>query len=670
MCDVLIFAGTTEGRELAVYLAKRGISVLVSVATEYGELILLPHLRCQVHTGRLQAEEMRQLAITNRVKLVVDATHPYATQATEQINQAFADGEIPCFRLVREQYDLSKKEQAVYAVADAGEAAAYLGGTRGNILLTTGSKELSSFKGISQFEERIYVRVLPSKEALSQCEEAGIASSHIIAMQGPFSKELNQALLQQYHIQWLVTKESGRLGGLSEKLEAAEELGVSVVVIGRPHQEKGYSLSEMKEKVLDSLGCIRKQKVILAGVGMGTLDTMTLQCQKACKEADVLLGAGRMAEFASLFGKPFYPAYTGQQVKKLLSANPKWSQVVVLLSGDSGCYSGAKTLRKELEGIELEGKEPEGIEVEQLPGISTLSYFASRIGVSWEQMGLVSVHGRAANLLSAVSTREWTFVLLGGENDGAWACKRLVEYGYGNLLVWVGEQLSYPEERIVHGTASQLSTGEYTSLSAMVIHNPDAEKNANSFGRKDEDYIRGKVPMTKEEIRCLSVRKLAPRADGIIYDIGAGTGGVTVELGMAAPDGCVYALEKKEEAVSLILQNKKKFGLEHIQVVLAEAPEGMEELPPPDCVFIGGSSGKLSSIIREVLKKNPFAKMVINAITVETTAQVFACIQEFDLNLEDMITVTVARAKETGSYHMMMGENPVTIFTCCGKPGK
>lgn len=172
--------------------------------------------------------------------------------------------------------------------------------------------------------------------------------------------------------------------------------------------------------------------------------------------------------------------------------------------------------------------------------------------------------------------------------------------------------------------------------------------------------------MTKSEIRSLSVAKLQLPRDAVVYDVGAGTGSVTIEMALQAVDGMVYAIERNEEACVLVEQNKRKFGTPNIEVICGLAPEAMEGLPAPTHAFIGGSAGNLKEIIQCLLDKNPKIRLVINTVTLETIGEVTDCLKELPLIEEEIISVSVARARTLGKYHLMMGQNPIYIITCRG----
>ena len=262
--NILIFGGTTEGRMLAQAipeLHKGRHSVTVSVATSVGAHELAGIEGINVIVGRLNEEEMVRLFLKKKsdggcedeagkhlpYDLVVDATHPYAVEVSANIRSAAARTGVRCVRLVRTDENvenegrLSKDNDAVYADS-AASAAAYLAGTEGRILLTTGSKELGAFREIPA--DRLYVRVLPTAESIVACANAGIPYRNTIAMVGPFSREMNAATIRQYQIAWMVTKDSGKAGGFDEKMEACRETGARPVVIARP-EESGLTMEEV-----------------------------------------------------------------------------------------------------------------------------------------------------------------------------------------------------------------------------------------------------------------------------------------------------------------------------------------------------------------------------------------------------------------------------------------
>lgn len=233
---VLVFGGTTEGRLMADELVRRGLEVTVSVATPLGAEELSRCSGLKIWVGRKDAQELEQAV--SAFDRCIDATHPYAVLASANIRTACQRAGVPLDRLARPE----SLAEGVVEVSSCAQAAEFLAGQEGNILLTTGSKELSAFGNISR--ERLYVRVLPCHESLAACEALGIPHRNILALQGPFGQKLNEAMLEQYRIGWLVTKDGGTAGGFPEKLAAAQNLGVSVVLVKRP-EESGMTMEEL-----------------------------------------------------------------------------------------------------------------------------------------------------------------------------------------------------------------------------------------------------------------------------------------------------------------------------------------------------------------------------------------------------------------------------------------
>ena len=243
----VIFSGTTEGRRLSLELARLGWAVAVCVATGYGreEQGEIPGVA--VLAGRMDEEEMARTL--RGADLCVDATHPYAVRASRSVRAACAGERVPLLRLLREE---SPVPEGAAVFSTAQEAAQWLNTTQGNILLTTGAKELDAFAPLGG--ERLYPRVLPLASSLEACRKAGVPSSHILALQGPFSQELNEALIRQYRIAYLVTKDGGPAGGFGEKAAAAQAAGARLVLIRRP-QEEGLGYEGVLQRCREMMGC-------------------------------------------------------------------------------------------------------------------------------------------------------------------------------------------------------------------------------------------------------------------------------------------------------------------------------------------------------------------------------------------------------------------------------
>lgn len=671
MRPIIIFAGTIEGRTLSEYLSGRQIPVVACVATEYGGTLLEKNGWLKVHEGRMDQEQMEAFLQEEDPLFVVDATHPYAAEVSKNIRAACASSDVEYIRLIRES--VQESLSGVISVNSVEEAVAYLRGTTGNILATTGSKELVKYTALPDYEKRVFARVLSTADVAASCERMGFAGRHLICMQGPFSEEMNTAMLRQFDCRYLVTKETGKAGGFEEKIRAAGKAGAQVVLVGRPPEQEGYSYEEVlcmlrkrldleeEMPVVESVPEDRVQgsrcQVTLVGIGMGTPEGMTLQAEAVIRDAEVLIGAKRMLEAAGNTGKPVFVAYDAKVIADYIREHPEYRSAAVLLSGDIGFYSGAKRLYEELEAA--------GCEVHAVNGISSVVYFCGKLRMPWEDVCLMSTHGRRANLVGAVRTHRKTFTLLSAGNSVQELCRELRAYGLDKVTVHIGERLGYEDEKIRSGIPEELEEGSYDGLCVALIENPESFAAVRSC-IDDEEFLRGKAPMTKSEIRSLSVAKLQLPKDAVVYDVGAGTGSVTVEMALQAVNGMVYAVERNEEACGLIEENKRKFGTPNIEVIHGLAPEALEGLPAPTHAFIGGSAGNLKEIMECLLRKNPAVRMVINTVTLETIGEVTECLRTLPVVEEETISVSVARSKLLGKYHLMMGQNPIYIITCRG----
>lgn len=676
MKRILIFSGTTEGRTFAEILAREGIASVVCVATEYGELVMqeADHALIQIHTGRMEEKEMEAFLEREAFEAVVDATHPYAVLVSENIKKAVDSyckktGEkLFYYRLNREEQETEEQFKNVIEFDNMEQCATYLNEHAGNILLTTGSKELGGFVKALQQKERIYARVLPGMESIGLCEDAGIAGKQIIAMQGPFSTELNLALLHQFQIAYLVTKESGRTGGLQEKLEAAGQAGITVCMIARPKQDSGYRLAELAEQFTGKSNLTGEwaeaREVSLIGIGMGNAKNITKEADEAIDAADILFGAERMLDAVKGKNKSARAIYRADEILQYLREHKEIKKAAVLFSGDLGFYSGAEKLRLALE-------EDGTFQIKSYPGISSVAYFAAKLGVSYQDAALSSIHGRQANVAMTVARNEKSFFLLSGRED-VWNFVKMLQNFFAEkvsaLALSVGYQLSYPEEKIITGGADEIEdwlqsekTGD--GLYLVFVKNPLASSYSLTHGFRDEVFLRDKVPMTKEEVREVSISKLQLGQHAVFYDIGSGTGSISVEVASISDTIAVHAFEQKEEAVALLQKNSEKFGLKNITVHHTKAPEGMDGIESPTHVFIGGSGGNLLEIVKKVAVKNAAARVVINAISLETIAELTELEKQVPVHDMEVIQLQVSRAKKAGRYHLMQGGNPIYIVS-------
>ena len=491
MCRILIFGGTTEGRLLAEYCHQQEIEAYVSVVSGYGADLLPESEYLHVLSGRMAGDAMEGFMKRASIRAVFDATHPYAAEATRNIKEACGRARVSYLRVTRESAaaenpggDSGKGPAAAFAsqvvyVHSVEEAVCYLKDREGDILVTTGSKELAAYTALPGYEERLYVRVLPSCAAISACEDIGIRGKRIIAMQGPFSEEMNRAMMRQLGVRYLVTKEAGTAGGFLEKLSAAEALSVTAVVIGRPLEERdGITLDAAKILLKEAGTVSAKRKLSLIGTGLGGPGQMTLAAAEALKRCDVLFGARRMTDAAETLGEAAskilrVPIYGNREILEWLESHPEHKRAGVLYSGDTGFYSGASGMAAVL------SDKPycDSYEFTTYPGISSVSYLCAKMGRSWEHVKLISLHGRDCDAAQVLAQNPAVFTLLGGAHTVKELCEQLLRAGLTDVRITAGERLSYADERIVTGTPDQLATMEFTSLAVVLM-----ERNEESEG--------------------------------------------------------------------------------------------------------------------------------------------------------------------------------------------
>lgn len=683
---VIIFGGTSEGRMLSECLCRNKIAHTLCVATDYGEEVLEPSEYAHVLQGRLNIEQMADLIRTEQCLVVVDATHPYAVEVSKNIRKACEMTEMKYLRFLRAEESVIDVENDVI-VSSAAEAAACLDGQEGTIFLTTGSKELPAFTAGVHEIDRLFVRVLPSAQVVASCRELGLEGKQICAMQGPFSEEMNRALLQQTKAAWLVTKDTGITGGFPEKVRAARSLGVRLVIIRRPEESGldyeavlqaleavlGQKIEEtkvvMSETALsnrkkceadDAQACSREKRTISCiGIGMGTLDTLTHEAAEAIRNADILFGAKRILESVEHMPgllrdeQERVEEYRSAQIAEYLSTRPHLTRIVILMSGDVGFYSGARLVQDAFPGEKID----------YYCGISSVVYFASKVPTAWQDAKLFSAHGRTLNLLNCVQRYPKIIMIVSGVEDVRAICRELVESEMTHVRVTVGTNLSYPEETVTSGTPEDFLQAETTGLHIMLLENPQAN-HIIVPGMSDETFVRGKVPMTKEEIRILSVAKLQLTEDSIVYDVGAGTGSVSMECARLCTNGTVYAVERNPEGIALIRENSKKLRLSNVKAIEGLAPEALTDLPAPTHAFIGGSAGNMGEILDVLRAKNPSVRIVINTIALESISEVMQLLKDRGYDA-DIVQISAAKSRVLGHYHMMTGLNPVYIITIC-----
>lgn len=393
--------------------------------------------------------------------------------------------------------------------------------------------------------------------------------------------------------------------------------------------------------------------VTLIGMGSGQPENLTLQGLAALRQADLILGARRLlAVLPAGCTENRAAAYRPDEVAELLQTSGAENAVLVY-SGDTGFYSGASSMMKKLEAL--------GVRARVLPGLSSIQLLAAALGRPWQGWNLVSAHGRTCDPVAECMQGRPTFFLTGGSEDPATLCAQLAAEGFGDVQGVVGQCLGTPEEKLFRGSVKELAAGRFNSLSVLLVEAAEVLPR-RAPGLPDEAFEQGDVPMTKQEVRAAVLAKLAVRPEDILWDVGAGTGSVSVELALAAPRGRVYAVECRPEGCALIKANREKFRTRNLVLVEGLAPAALSDLPAPDAVFIGGSKGSLAAIVDAALDKNPDARICVSAIALETLSAAVAALTAKGRTVQ-VSQIAVSRAKAVGGLHLMMAQNPIYLIT-------
>ena len=392
------------------------------------------------------------------------------------------------------------------------------------------------------------------------------------------------------------------------------------------------------------------QTVTLIGMGASS-DTLTAEAREALIRAELVAGAQRLLD--ALPAGVTAERVPAVRPADVLAAVAGAQNAAVLYSGDTGFYSGAAGLLARLQEA--------GIPARVLPGLSSVQMLAAALGRPWQDWKLVSAHGRPCDPVAAVCGGQPAFFLTGtGESGPAALCAQLTAAGLGTLPVTVGENLGLASRRIFAGTAAG-AAGERFGPLAVLLAEPAFRLPARTPGWPDETFVRAEgVPMTKRAVRAQVLAQLALCPGETVWDVGAGTGSVSLEMAYANGGAPVWAVERLPEACAVLEENRRRLGGWNVRPVSGEAPAALAGLPAPDAVFIGGTRGRLGPILDAALAANPAVRICLTAIALETLAAALdACAAR---GLEAEIT-QIAAAHAAGRPHLLRAANPVFLIT-------
>ncbi len=397
-------------------------------------------------------------------------------------------------------------------------------------------------------------------------------------------------------------------------------------------------------------------QLTLIGLGSGLPATITAEGLAALMEAQIIIGAKRLlADLPVGCTDRRLCSYKAEEICAcLLQARQQGCKAAALVySGDTGFYSGAASLLQKISG--------QGFKITICPGISSVQLLSAALAQPWQSWRFVSAHGVACDPVAQCMQGAPVFFLTGGQTDPAAICAQLTQAGLGQLRAVVGQRLGTAGQSIRSGKVCELAQQGFDALSVLLVEGSPAVQR-RSPGFRDDSFVRGDVPMTKQEVRAAALAKLGVRPADILWDVGAGTGSVSVEMALCALQGHVYAIECSPEGCALIRQNREKFGAYNLTLVEGFAPQALTELPAPDAVFIGGTKGSMAEIIEAVLKKNPSVRICISAIALETLQAALDVLSAHGIEAE-VTQLSVSRTRPAGKLHLLMANNPVFLVT-------
>lgn len=402
-------------------------------------------------------------------------------------------------------------------------------------------------------------------------------------------------------------------------------------------------------------------KLYIVGLGPGAEKFILPAAREKIEKSDVLIGGSRnLALFEYLDKEKIVIGNNLKDIYKFIEDNIARKSITVLASGDPALYGIMDSLNKNLEGIELE----------TIPGISSLQYLCCKLNLSWNDMLITSVHGRSpAQLPALLANSEKTALFTGGGHTPDAVCREMASYGLKDYIVHVGENLSYPDEKVTVGTPETIGGMTFGALTLMLIQKqgktaePERRWEYSVPGIPDDMFVRGQVPMTKEEVRAVSLSKLRLSTNSTVFDIGAGTGSVALECALVCSRGMVYAVERNAEGLGLIRENAKNFGVSNIVTVDGEAPEVLTGLPIPDRIFIGGSGGNMDEILAWISANCGKVRVVANTVTVESTYEALEGFKKYGFTNIEIVNAAITRSRSVGGKHLMQAANPVNVIS-------
>ena len=400
------------------------------------------------------------------------------------------------------------------------------------------------------------------------------------------------------------------------------------------------------------------KKIYVIGGGPGNSEYILPAAEKIIKQCDYIVGDRRILKSFGLERESQQLHVMGRIMESLewIKNRTDGSTICILVSGDPLMYSLFRLVKRTFVDDDIR----------VIPGIGSLQAFAAKIGESMEDAKILSGHGRHLSmrqLLSDVCSHPKVFLLCDQERTPQWLAAKLVEHGFPDADMAVGSRISYEDEKIVTAKACQIQKMSFSSLCVVMIRNKGEKAWMAPIFLCDSDFIRNKTPMTREEIRWIILGKLGLKIDSILWDVGAGTGSVSVEAALKCKYGKVFAIERNAEALSVLEQNKHKYLLDNMEIIHGKASQSLQGLDTPTHVFIGGTGGELEPVLDHVRLLGKNIKIIISCVTLETLTLAYDLCRTMDgLAKPEILTINIEHSRPIGSYTMMEGGHPVTLM--------
>lgn len=724
---ILLFGGTSEGRELAASLAELAWPALVSVTESYGAKLLDPVLQAwpqaplEIHQGALEEEAIEELLREKEIGLLIDAAHPFAARLHANAAAAAARQGLPLWRIIRESTGIgeppqglpeSARERSFASLDELLTALLQEDSSRySSIYSTLGVKEAAQLTRLPDFASRLYLRILPLTRNLQTVLDAGYLPAHVCCMQGPFSEAINRAMFQDSGAELVLSKESGPSGGFPEKRAAAAALGLAFWWIRPPRAEGELATTEgqarasaRRELSLEEATAELQQMAALPALPQPLQPSAT----STGKESAALAEATQSPAPASAKAIEL-PQKAEVQHPRLtivgfgMSAAQLSAEASQAIAAASQLY-GAPRLLEEVRSISAYHGQPlipAYTEKELRPLLQALPADATAVLLVSGDSGFYSAAAGLSQKLAAFQPR----CLPGISSPSAFFAKLgqpwqdvLLLSAHGQDLPLVAAVRRHPKVCLLLGNnlatlCQRLTDYGFGDLPAILGENIDRPgerirrarvvdfltteaatlallciENPQADGRAlcgipDAAFQRGPRPMSKAATRALLLHTLAPHPRDILWDVGAGSGACSVELALAAYAGQVFAVDEAAEAGPLIEANARRFHLANIHFCRGHAPQALETLPDPDAVFIGGSGAALPAILEAAMARPSCCRIVLTAITVETVSSVLQDVQQRTGWTAETVQLQLSRSHPAGGKHMILAENPVFLIT-------